>query len=112
MSWLDKIMGAKTKHQETKQEDVSKAIAAKLKSLVYDDELVTELLPVFVKLHNTEGFDKVVQLLETKEQQIEAISGGQWFKQESDPDTQAPQDEPEQSSGDLVAAILSKRHGE
>ena len=45
-----------------------------LERFVYDPELAKELAPVFVSLLRAEGFDKVVDLLETKEKQIEAIS--------------------------------------
>lgn len=45
-----------------------------LERFVYDPELAKELAPVFVSLLNEEGFDKVIDLLETKEKQIEAIS--------------------------------------
>ena len=46
-----------------------------LERFVYDPELAKELAPVFVSLLRAEGFDKVIDLLETKEKQIEAISG-------------------------------------
>ena len=54
-----------------------------LERFVYDPELAKELAPVFVGLLNAEGFDKVIDLLETKEKQIEAISSGQ--HQQTDP---------------------------
>ncbi len=60
-----------------------------LERFVYDPELAKELAPVFVSLLSAEGFDKVIDLLETKEKQIEAISGSSqqqqtdpWHKQE------------------------------
>lgn len=60
-----------------------------LEKFVYDPELAKELAPVFVSLLSVEGFDKVIDLLETKEKQIEAISGSSqhqqtdpWQKQE------------------------------
>ena len=60
-----------------------------LERFVYDPELAKELAPVFVSLLSAEGFDKVIDLLETKEKQIEAISGSSqhqqtdpWQKQE------------------------------
>ena len=60
-----------------------------LEKFVYDPELAKELAPVFVSLLGVEGFDKVIELLETKEKQIEAISGSSqhqqtdpWQKQE------------------------------
>ena len=54
-----------------------------LERFVYDPELAKELAPVFVSLLRAEGFDKVIDLLETKEKQIEAISGSQ--HQQTDP---------------------------
>ena len=54
-----------------------------LERFVYDPELAKELAPVFVSLLNAEGFDKVIDLMETKEKQIEAISGSQ--HQQTDP---------------------------
>ena len=61
-----------------------------LERFVYDPELAKELAPVFVSLLRAEGFDKVIDLLETKEKQIEAISGSSqhqqtdpWQKQEA-----------------------------
>ena len=55
-----------------------------LERFVYDPELAKELAPVFVSLLRAEGFDKVVDLLETKEKQIEAISSSQ-HHQQTDP---------------------------
>ena len=55
-----------------------------LERFVYDPELAKELAPVFVSLLSAEGFDKVIELLETKEKQIEAISGGSQ-QQQTDP---------------------------
>ena len=55
-----------------------------LERIVYDPELAKELAPVFVSLLSAEGFDKVIDLLETKEKQIEAISGGSQ-QQQTDP---------------------------
>ena len=55
-----------------------------LERFVYDPELAKELAPVFVSLLRAEGFDKVIDLIETKEKQIEAISGGSQ-QQQTDP---------------------------
>ena len=55
-----------------------------LERFVYDTELAKELAPVFVSLLSVEGFDKVIDLLETKEKQIEAISGSSQ-QQQTDP---------------------------
>lgn len=71
---------------EQNQAGLEEQLTKRLNSIVYDEDLVKELLPVFVKLHTAEGFTKVWELLEAKEQQIEAISGGDWFKQETNED--------------------------
>lgn len=55
-----------------------------LKNIVYDESLIDELAPIFSKLHDIEGFDKVFGLLEAKEQQINQIVEGDWFKQISE----------------------------
>lgn len=65
----------KAEHQQTSQLEVYKE---KLKGIVYDDEIVEELAPIFAKLHSQEGFDKVWEVLEGKETQLEALAGGEW----------------------------------
>ena len=74
-----------------------------LERFVYDPELAKELAPVFVSLLNAEGFDKVIELLETKEKQIEAISSG--CNQQSNPDQkQEPQEVKPQTATDILKA--------
>lgn len=58
----------------------------KLTGFVYDTELAKDLAPVFVKLSGAEGFDKVLELLATKEKQIEAISSSH-NKLQSEPES-------------------------
>lgn len=74
-----------------------------LEKFVYDPELAKELAPVFVSLLSAEGFDKVIELLETKEKQIEAISSG--CNQQSSPDQkQEPQEVKPQTATDILKA--------
>ena len=74
-----------------------------LEKFVYDPELAKELAPVFVSLLSVEGFDKVIELLETKEKQIEAISSG--INQQSNPDQkQEPQEVKPQTATDILKA--------
>lgn len=74
-----------------------------LERFVYDPELAKELAPVFVSLLSVEGFDKVVELLETKEKQIEAIGSGS--NHQSDPDQkQEPQEVKPQTATDILKA--------
>lgn len=74
-----------------------------LEKFVYDPELAKELAPVFVSLLSVKGFDKVIELLETKEKQIEAISSGSY--QQSNPDQkQVPQEVKPQTATDILKA--------
>lgn len=110
---LERIMGAGKKKTEANQDALSAQVTAQLKGLVYDDELVAELLPVFMGLHGTQGFDKVVELLTTKEAQIEAIAGGDWFKKEKPADTETHDREnveATQSTANLVDDILKAQY--
>jgi len=113
-SLLDRLLGAGKKKAEVNQDALTEQVKAQLKGLVYDDELVAELLPVFIGLQGKEGFDKVVELLTTKEKQIEAIAGGDWFKKEKPADTESHEkgeDESNTQSGaNLVDDILKAQY--
>ena len=108
---LERLMGAGKKKAEVNQDALTAQVKAQLKGLVYDDELVDELLPVFIGLQGKDGFDKVVELLTTKERQIEAIAGGDWFKKDK-PETeqQHERQEEQESTGNLVDDILRAQH--
>lgn len=108
---LERLMGAGKKKAEQNQGLLETRLKEQLKGLVYDDELVNELLPVFVKLQGIEGFDKVTELLITKEKQIEAIAGGDWFKQESSQSTTVEKDEDEPNqSAKTVDELLKEKY--
>ena len=77
-----------------------------LERFVYDPELAKELSPVFVSLLSAEGFDKVIDLLETKEKQIEAISGGSQ-QQQTDP---LQKQEAKEVKPTTATDILKARH--
>lgn len=108
-SLLERLMGASKKKVDENQGALEAQIKAKLKGIVYDEELVDELTPVFMRLNGVEGFNQVFDLLETKERQIEAISGGDWFKQESDASNKQ---EKEVEDSNLVDSILKKQYSE
>lgn len=121
---IDKLMGAfvtmmKSKALATSEDEPAAEPAAEpkaaldpvlvsqwevqLERFVYDPELAKELAPVFVSLLSVEGFDKVVELLETKEKQIEAIGSGS--NQQSNPDQkQEPQEVKPQTATDILKA--------
>ena len=48
--------------------------ADKVVAYVYDGELAQEIAPVFAAMEGQDGFDKLIELLDSKEKQIEAIS--------------------------------------
>ena len=77
-----------------------------LERFVYDPELAKELAPVFVSLLSAEGFDKVIDLLETKEKQIEAISGSSQ-QQQTDP---GQKQEAKEVKPTTATDILKARH--
>lgn len=112
-SIFERLLGsAKTKATNNKSV-LEEQVKQKLKGLVYDDELVNELLPTFVKLYSVDGFSTVVELLEAKEKQLETVSGGDWFKQESDPSKKKQtdaEDEDEEQESDSVDDILKSKY--
>lgn len=114
MSWLDKMMGGFSKKAEHEQTTALDVMKAKLKTIVYDDALVDELAPIFATLSTQDGFSKVVELLETKEQQLEKVAGGEWTKQVSDGDNQnlsdSSDDEDEQTTKLSAEEILAQKY--
>lgn len=115
MSLLDKLLGASKKKAIENKPKLEEALKLKLKGLVYDDELVNELLPVFAALQGVEGFSTVLELLESKERQIEAITSGDLFKQEVKQDKTVNTNEDDNDADDvsnLVDQILSKKYKE
>lgn len=79
-----------------------------LTGILYDEELVEEFAPIFAKLSQHEGFDKVVELLETKERQLESFTETNWNKQESDKgdETLEQEKEEENQSAELSAEAI------
>lgn len=108
-SLLERLMGSAKNKADVNKGALEAEIKAKLKGILYDEELVNELAPVFMKLQGVEGFNQVFELLETKERQIEAMSGGDWFKQETTPD-KSTEEQSTDDSASLVDQILSKKY--
>ena len=111
-SILERLMGSAKSKASTNQSMLEETVKQKLKGIVYDDELINELLPTFVKLYSVEGFSTVVELLEAKEKQIETISGGDWFKQETDPDNKEKDTENLEDDVDPVDELLKQKYNE
>jgi len=110
-SLLERIMGSAKKKTENNNGKLEAQVKEKLKAIVYDDEIVEELTPSFMKFYGQEGFEQVLELLESKEQQIEYIAGGDWFKQESNPE-EKKEEEDEQDSDALsyVDELLKQKY--
>lgn len=108
-SLLERLMGSAKNKADDNKGALEAEIKAKLKGILYDEELVNELAPVFMKLQGVDGFNQVFELLETKERQIEAMSGGDWFKQETNPD-KSTEEQTTDDSVSLVDQILSKKY--
>ena len=109
-SILERLMGSAKSKASTNQSMLEETVKQKLKGIVYDDELINESLPTFVKLYSVEGFSTVVELLEAKEKQIETISGGDWFKQETDPQNKDQQQEQQENESDPVDDLLKTKY--
>ena len=109
-SILERLMGSAKSKASTNQSMLEETVTQKLKGIDYDDELINELLPTFVKLYSVEGFSTVVELLEAKEKQIETISGGDWFKQETDPQNKDQQQEQQENESDPVDDLLKTKY--
>lgn len=110
-SILERLMGGAKTKASSNQSILEETVKQKLKGIVYDEELINELLPTFVKLYSVEGFSTVVELLEAKEKQIETISGGDWFKQETDPQNKDQQDNTQQENeSDPVDELLKTKY--
>jgi len=108
-SLLDRLLGSAGKKVDENKGLLEEQIKKRLKGILYDDELVEELAPVFIKLNGVEGFNQVFELLETKEKQIETISGGDWFKQETNPENKQDVTD-EDESVNLVDSYLSEKY--
>ena len=113
---LKSFKGRKEEEQEEEEIDVAE-IKKTLASIVYEEEIVEEFLPTFTKLYAQEGFNRVIELLEAKEQQIQSISGGEWFKHTSgkgDEEEDIGEDGSEETFNlsEEVEALISKEYEE
>jgi len=75
-------------------------MATQIEAFVYDTEVATELAPVFVAMSSVEGFDKVIELLNAKEKQIEAISNN--TAQQSTPEVKQEQVAKSMSAAEIL----------
>lgn len=113
MGLLEKLLSGSKGKVGKNQSALKAKVKEDLKAILYDDELVEELFPIFESLSSHAGFDKVMEILTTKEKQIDAISSGSYFKQESedfsgDLDGEDEDDE-EDSTTDPLVEMINKR---
>ena len=80
MSLFDKLKAGFSKKAETQHTSALDVYKNKLMNIVYDEETANELAPIMAKLAQHEGFEKVWELLEAKEAQVEQVAGGEWNK--------------------------------
>lgn len=100
--------------KEGLNEELLKSYKEKLKGIVYEDELVDQFAPIFVKLHEHDADGVVFELLENKEKQIQAIADGSAFKDVSgelaqDTEINQPQGEEDDKEGFSVESLIMKR---
>ncbi len=115
MSLYDKLTkGFSGKKTKTNEDSVAK-FKEQLSGILYDEELVDEFAPIFAKLSQHEGFDKIVELLETKERQLESHLETNWTNQESgteDTTLDQEQEEENEEAGLSAEAILKEQFKE
>lgn len=107
MSIFDKLKSGFNKKAETQHTSALEVYKTKLMNIVYDEEMATELAPIMAKLAQHEGFDKVWELIEAKESQIEQVAGGEWNKSSFDdeePETIEPHKQTKQPETKLKTA--------
>ena len=124
---LDKMLGAFKAKNKPAQEEQKPAVkpavdpakvaewAGKVVAYVYDEELAQEIAPVFAAMEGQEGFDKLIELLDSKEKQIEAISkgssDGKTSPESKGKDAKSVNQEPEQkaSATDILKERFAKK---
>lgn len=110
---LDKLLNSFKKKAESQQTGALEMYTKKLGDIVYDEELVKELAPIFAKMSSQEGFDKIFELLESKERQIESISGGEWNKEGDEKETIISNKQEDstktQSAEDILAEMFKSK---
>jgi hypothetical protein len=109
---FDKILAGFKKKAENQHTSAETVFVEKLKGIVYDEELVKELAPIFAKLSSHEGFDKVFELIEAKESQLEKVMGGEWNKEQSGDEHKEAKDDKSEDDKETLSAeeILAQKY--
>lgn len=113
MNLYERLKKFSSKKADNNKEVQEQQLREMLKGILYDDELIEELLPAFVSLSGNENFPTVLELLQSKEKQIESIAGGDWFKQDNqDLDVSIDKEQQEETDANMVDNYLSKKYGD
>lgn len=119
MSLLERLRKAKApkKKEEEAQLPSDEELKEKLQSFLYSEEIVEEYLPVFKELWQHKAFAKVMEVIEAKETELEAMSQGKnFFERESNEESEAPssssENEEESSDEDYLMNVLEGRYGD
>lgn len=119
---IEKLLSGWNKSRKPKEEQEQKpsideellnSYKQKLKGIVYDDELVEQYAPIFAKLHEHDAEGSLIDLLENKEKQIQAIADGSAFKEVSGQDgkdTEIEQQQSDKTEDDIsVESFITNR---
>lgn len=106
--------------QENEQEpqkdiaQIENEVRERISKFLYDSELIEEMLPLFMRLNEIEGGDKIYELVEAKETELQTVLENESaFEQDTSPDqkdiadNESDDDEKDQN---LVLDILSERY--
>lgn len=87
----------------------------RIKTFLYEDRLVEEILPAFMALNESEHAETFYELIEAKETELNnVLDNPESFEQDSDPDNveDLPEQEEETDETDYVCQILEQKYGE
>lgn len=118
MSLLERLRMAKTpKKKETSTSDVpsDEELKEKLQGFLYSEEIVEEYLPVFKELWKQPEFAKVMEVIEAKETELEAMSQGKSFFNSEAPngsETPSSEEQEEKENEDYLMSVLEGRYGD
>lgn len=110
---LDKLLNGYKKRSSKETDEVDSELLEsykkRLTDVLYDEELVNEFAPLFAKVHEYDTEGKLVELLETKERQIESIADGSAFQQSNPEEENEVENSAEEEVDHSVEALIQNR---
>ena len=103
MSILEKLTKGFGKKAQVSHTNAEAMYTTKLQKILYDEELIKEYAPIFAELSQHEGFDKVFEILESKESQLEQLAGGEWTEQQENKGSKEQDDDEDGKEKPLTA---------